>query len=434
MNKKTTSPVGVLLIVDKLDLGGGARRIKVYADLLNRSLFKPVVVFRTSIIHRDVESVIGKDTPRLHSFDPKEIIKFAKSENVKVVYCWYDGQFHQDLYELLSLIKKNNISIVANNVFSYLDEKMDALCDVVVFQTKFMLYKFERQFGNRKHSTKKYIVLPNPVHDQHLRQYTLSDEARAEKRAHLGFNSSDVVFGRFGRNDIVKWGDGLTGAMLSHLHHPTIKFLIVGMPRSRRFLFSVLTFLDPSISLNIKILSPTSSDRELFELMQCTDVIAHSVKIGEGCSNAINEGMYWGKPVITNPTPHCDNGQVEQVVHEEFGLIVRGSREWNEALEQLAANPALRKKLGCQAKEYVGKTISGEEVVRKFEEVLYLALGESSLGTLISLDSKDYRKFVLNYSKNARLSSSVLPVSLIGKVVSFLLRAEAYLEFKFFNG
>lgn len=434
MNKKTNSPVGVLLILDKLDLGGGARRIKVYSDLLNRSVFTPVVVIRSTIIHRNIDAVIGKDTPRLHSCDPNEILDFAKSHRVKVAYCWYDGKFHQDLFALLSLLKRNALSIVANNVFSYVDKQMDDLCDVVVFQTKFMLYKFERQLTDRKHSSKKYVVLPNPVHGEHLRSFTLTAEERRFKRASLGFKPSDVIFGRFGRNDIVKWGDGLTEAMLRHLHHPTIKFLIVGMPRSRRFLFALLTFLDPSISSNLKILSPTSSDRELFELMQCTDVIAHSVKIGEGCSNAINEGMYWGKPIITNPTPHCDNGQVEQVIHTKSGLIVRNNSEWNEAIEKLATKESLRKKLGNTANTMVNTNIEGKSIVKLFEQVLRVAMGELTSNHLITLESREYQTFVSNYTKNSRLSSSVLPATVSGKCCSFLLRAGAYLEFKFFNG
>jgi len=351
MNTKSVIPIGVLLIVDKLDLGGGARRIKVYADMLDRSHYTPVVVFRTSVIHRDVDSVIGKDTPRLHSSDPKQIAQFAAKHAVKVAYCWYDGKFHQDLFDLLMQLKRNKIAVVANNVFSYVDTRMDSLCDVVVFQTKFMMYKFVRQLDKKPRQLKKYVVLPNPVHDVYSGQFALNSQQLQTKRSSLGFSEKDVVFGRFGRNDIVKWGDSLTGAMLSHLHHPSVKFLIVGMPRSRRWLFAFLRFLDPTISQSIKILPPTSSDRELFELMQCTDVIAHSVKIGEGCSNAINEGMYWGKAVITNPTPHCDNGQVEQVAHEQFGLIVRGMSEWNSAIEKLAADERLRKQFGRHANE-----------------------------------------------------------------------------------
>lgn len=434
MNTKTTSPIGVLLIVDKLDLGGGARRIKVYADLLDRSIYTPIVVFRTSVIHRDIDAVIGKDTPRLLSADSEKITQFAIKHKVKVAYCWYDGKFHQDLFELLSLLKKNKVVVVANNVFSYVDDRMDRLCDVVVFQTKFMLYKFERQLGNKPRNLKKYVVLPNPVHDQYCRQFELTASQRQEKRSRLGFNAHDVVFGRFGRNDIVKWGDGLTGAMLSNLRHSSIKFLIVGMPRSRRWLFAILRFLDPSIAQTIKILPPTSSDKELFELMQCTDVIAHSVKIGEGCSNAINEGMYWGKPVITNPTPHCDNGQVEQVEHEQSGLIVRGISEWNTAILKLAVDERLKKRLGNQAKETVCIHIRAEIIVKKFELILDLARGEASSKSLISLRSPEYKQFVADYSGNQRISGSVLPVSYIGRIGSFLLRGFAYLEFKFFNG
>lgn len=434
MNTKKKSPAGVLLIVDKLDLGGGARRIKVYADLLDRSLYTPSVVFRTSVLHRDVDAVIGKDTPRLHSSDPEKIVSFATHQNVKVVYCWYDGQFHQDLFDLLTQLKKKKIAVVANNVFSYVDERMNSLCDVVVFQTKFMLYKFERQLTATQRQNKKYVVLPNPVHDQYCDQFALTTQERDEKRLSLGFSAKDVVFGRFGRNDIVKWGDGLTGAMLWHLHNPTIKFLIVGMPRSRRWLFSLLRFLDPSIDNSIKILPPTSSDKELFALMQCTDVIAHSVKIGEGCSNAINEGMFWGKAVITNPTPHCDNGQVEQVVHERFGLIVRGVAEWNKAIQQLASDTKRRQHMGDQARENVLTQIRGEIIVKKFEQVLDFARGVSVSSKLITPVSLEYKSFVDEYVSNPRISGSVLPVSVVGKLGSFILRGLAYLEFRFFNG
>jgi len=168
--------------------------------------------------------------------------------------------------------------------------------------------------------------------------------------------------------------------------------------------------------------------------MQCTDVIAHSVKIGEGCSNAINEGMFWGKAVITNPTPHCDNGQVEQVVHERFGLIVRGVAEWNKAIQQLASDTKRRQHMGDQARKNVLTQIRGEIIVKKFEQVLDFARGVSVSSKLITPVSLEYKSFVDEYVSNPRISGSVLPVSVVGKLGSFILRGLAYLEFRFFNG
>lgn len=429
----TQKPIGVLLLLHHLDLGGGARRIKVYSDLLNREKFTPVVVIRDPNTSRSVDAVIGSQTPRLFSKEPLRILEFVAKNKILVLYFWYDGQFDPELHNVLTKLKEKGVRIVANNVFSYYDQRMDELCDVVVFQTKFMLYKF-LEASKLNLNFKKYVVLPNPIYSDYYKQFMLTRHDRNELKASLGFFKKDIVVGRFGRNDIVKWGDLLLQTMFVLRTKSHIKFLVVGMPRSRRWLIRVAGVFNQSIRKNIKIIKPTADDKELFELMQVCDLIGHSVKIGEGCSNAINECLYWGKPVITNPTPHCDNGQVEQVEHLRNGIVARGVREWVGWIQRLSNRNTFRKKLGNQAKKSINRTIAAPLVTREFEQILLSALEKKRRKTAITVTNKEFRDFVKQYESNSRLSASVLPTKLTDRSMDFVIRAMAWIEFRWFNG
>ncbi len=433
--KKIHSPIGVLFLLEHVDLGGGSRRIKVYCDFLDRAQFTPSVVVRTPTILRDIDGVIGENTPRLFSKDHQKILQFCKEQNVKVVYFWYDGQYHEDLYILFVLCKREGISIIANNVFSYFDEQMDALCDIVAFQTVFMLYKFSKNLPQGIDlSFEKYVLLPNPIYSTYYNKSRLTPKKRTLLRSEFGFSDSDCVVGRFGRNDIVKWGDVLLSTMLILRNEKNIKFLIVGMPRSRRVFMYLLSLFSSSVRKNVHILAPTKEDTTLFSLMQACDLIGHSVKIGEGCSNAINECLFWEKAVITNPTPHCDNGQAEQIIHNKTGILARGVKEWVHAVQELSTDSIKREMLGKNGHEFVVSHFDGDRVTKELSALIYRTQGKNVSHTQFGLTTQKFQNYVDEYLGDSRRSASVLPTSFFHKMFNFGNRIFSFLEFSLFNG
>lgn len=176
MNKETS----VLLLLPHLDLGGGGRRVKVYCDFLPKFGIKPVVCIYSQTVVRSLKTTLGEATPHLISGDLTQIMAFAGRHQVKVVYTFYDGQFHRGLSEILTSFKAKGVKVITNNVFSYYDQRMDDLADAVVFQTLMMMViKFFKNLPSPPSATSsKYFYLPNPVHSPYLDTFRLTPTQR----------------------------------------------------------------------------------------------------------------------------------------------------------------------------------------------------------------------------------------------------------------
>lgn len=424
---------GILFLLPHLDLGGGARRIKVYCDNLDRRKYFPVVCIYSDQVLRNIDTVIGRGTPRLFSSDPEKIVLFCKEKNVQAVYTFYDGQYSETLFRMLSRLGGSGIKILTNNVFSYFNPLMDSLSDRVVFQTKMMLaVKFASRYTGWI-NMKKYGVLPNPVNTKYFQQFSLSPSQRADLRYIFGFTESDCIVARFGRNDIVKWGDILTATMLSRDLDHRVCFFIVGIPKSRRLILETLRRVSPRLVRRIVFVEPTGDDRTLMGWMQMVDIIGHGVKIGEGCSNAINEAMYWGKPVITNSTPHCDNGQIEQVDHGKTGYVANTAKEWVNTINFLAAHPEVREKLGATGHEKVVSLWNELLIVRTFEHYLDVMFGTASTPPEHFVTAHDLQDFRRWYDRFVRNHPTRKSSGLFSSLLDFLKRAADYIEYRISN-
>lgn len=430
--------IHLCLLLPHLDLGGGVRRVRVYSQYLDTRVFSLSVCIYSHKVVRDLDAVIGKDTPRLVSTDLTEIRAFFEQQQVTVIYTFYDGQFQPFLFSILEQARKGGIKLIANNVFSYYDLKMDSLFDSVVFQTNMMRdIKFRINLPAGTHfDERRYRILRNPVDTQYFRQFELTPTQRRKIRAVLGFPDDAVVVSRFGRNDIVKWGDSLFLAIFKLFRNPTIYFLLVGVPRSRRLIIKVAARIFPMLKAKVRVLQPTADDQKLMELVQISDIVAHSVKIGEGCSNAINEAMFWKKAVVTNSTPDCDNGQVEQLAFGDAGVVVADPDSFLRAIEELAKSPQQRKKLGHKAFRAVTSSCSEQQVVDQLTRIVLDVIQPSNNKTKRFIDHEPktsaYTQKYTDYIQN--LHASEKPGTVIRRILTFLVKVSNYLEYRFYNG
>jgi glycosyltransferase involved in cell wall biosynthesis len=105
--------------------------------------------------------------------------------------------------------------------------------------------------------------------------------------------------------------------------------------------------------------------RDIPEILAASDIVALPSRFGEGCPNALLEAMSAGKPVVAART----GGIPEVVVDGETGLLV--TREDPDALRgallRLAADPALRAKMGAAGRDRVEREFSVDRVVKSYE-------------------------------------------------------------------
>jgi glycosyltransferase involved in cell wall biosynthesis len=114
--------------------------------------------------------------------------------------------------------------------------------------------------------------------------------------------------------------------------------------------------------------------RDVPEVLAASDIVALPSRFGEGCPNALLEAMAAGKPVVAART----GGIPEVVVDGETGLLVprEDPEALRTALQRLAADPALRARLGAAGRERVRREFSVPALVRSYE-ALYSELTAS---------------------------------------------------------
>lgn len=418
----------LLLLIPHLDLGGGARRIQAYCRHLPLLGWSVSVLVCSESVQRDVTAIIGNKTSFFCSESISEIESFVLKQKPDCIYGFFDGRFQPRLFQILSYAKETlGTKIILNNVFSYYDSRMEDLTDRIIFQSRHMGFIKYAQALPQDHELplQKISILHNPISPEYLNNFLLSEQEAQMLRHQFGWNKKTCVAGRFGREDIVKWGDQLTAAIWKLRNDRNVAFLLVGVPRSRKLIFRLFTLLAPQLTGRIVIITPTKDDRRLMTLMQACDVMVHSVNIGEGWSNAINEALFWGKPVITTSTPHCDNGQIEQVFHRYNGYIAQNTDEWVAAVRRLARDTMVRQKLGRNAKTLVEKQLTAPFVVRRFAAILNDTIQET---TEMTTSRYEYTKYFQWYEKRVRQHPVYKPQNLWYKVLNTLRRISNYIE------
>ncbi|HVR83116.1 MAG TPA: glycosyltransferase [Planctomycetota bacterium] len=114
--------------------------------------------------------------------------------------------------------------------------------------------------------------------------------------------------------------------------------------------------------------------RDIPEILAASDIVSLPSRFGEGCPNALLEAMAAGKPVVAART----GGIPEVVADGQTGLLV--PREDPDALRaallQLAADPALRAKLGAAGRERAAREFPVSKLVQSYE-ALYSELTAS---------------------------------------------------------
>ncbi|MHC3439856.1 glycosyltransferase family 4 protein [Natrialbaceae archaeon A-gly3] len=88
----------------------------------------------------------------------------------------------------------------------------------------------------------------------------------------------------------------------------------------------------------------------------------------DGYPNVVSEAMAAGQPVIAN----ADHGMVEQITHEETGLLVDADTqgEFTRAIAQVLSNDGLANRLGSNAQQCVGVRNDPERIAQEMDTAI----------------------------------------------------------------
>lgn len=116
--------------------------------------------------------------------------------------------------------------------------------------------------------------------------------------------------------------------------------------------------------------------RDIPAVLAASDVVALPSRFGEGCPNALLEAMAAGKPVVAARS----GGTPELVADGETGVLVPPAdpEALRAALERLAADPALRRRLGETGRARVLERHSVGRWAKSYEALYFKLTGASS--------------------------------------------------------
>ena len=320
--------MNVLEICGSLGLGGTEKTMQIFCKYLSKDKF---TVFgagfleggeRHDLINSYVKELI------IAGGSSEIIINFIKENAIEILH-WHAlptkkrRSQHREVYKILQFCKTNRIKIIETSPFSTFDKNMDDLVDIklLVSQTNLIkfIYKYKKQLSN----ISKYGYLYNPLDLDDLEMNIMSSDLIAQRKNELGIKKEDFVIGKVGRANLWKWDDAIIDiAAILYKHIPDFKIILRSIPEVKR------SRIKPYLRDKFILLPESVSNKNVCETYQLSDVILHTSRIGECNSVAINESLFFGKPVITNSTDFRnftlydrDNGQIEIIKSGQNGFV-----------------------------------------------------------------------------------------------------------------
>ncbi len=183
-----------------------------------------------------------------------------------------------------------------------------------------------------------------------------------EARRQFGVEQAWPVIGCIGRLSEAKAQAYLVQAIdLLKEKYPGIRLLLVGEGKQRPSLEKLIR--QSGLFRHVFLLGERD---DITDFLNALDIYAMSSQ-WEGVGRALSEAMYWELPIVATPV----NGVKEIVIHEETGLLVapRDSRGLSSAIDRLAADRELARRLGSNAGKKARELMDGRRMIASLEEL-----------------------------------------------------------------
>lgn len=252
------------------------------------------------------------------------------------------------------------------------------------------LYRWlERQAGP---GTAKFISVADAMTDQYVaagvapreKFVTISSgfdvepflnppRSRETVRRELGIADDEVVIGKVGRLFPLKGHEFVIAAAGEVLQrNPRVRFLFVGDGILRGEFESQLNAAGLRDRFVFTGLVPPT---QIPELLHAMDIVVHT-SVWEGLARVLPQGLIAGKPVVSYDV----DGAREVVIPGETGFLLppQSIPELVDALCELAADAALRERLGAAGRARFTDQFRHQTMTRRIREVYAEVLGKRS--------------------------------------------------------
>lgn len=381
MNESAPQKIRVVIATNILDIGGAERTVQTLALYLDKTQFEVTVLCmerggpRVQLLEeKGARVLVGDGTI-------EKIKELMPAPAVDILHFHRSGQhenfLHQAVVEYLAPKK-----VMETNIFAFTDPVLGSRFDLQIYKSMMMLA--ERAWQEKTPAKNQCLtqrVIYNPVTVDYFEQFRLSADVRAAARRELGITPADIVLGRIGRNDTVKWGDLLLSALPEILkNHPQVKVVLRTVPTSRLRWLKRKNFFNGRVI----VLPESKSEAEIAATYQLLDVYVHCSRRGEAFGNSLNEAMVWSLPIVVENTPHWDNGQLEQVSNGQTGWVVQSAGGLVAAVNNLVEHSELREKFGAAGREKVTNDFGIARGVAQYELAYRQLAGQVDRDKVIS--------------------------------------------------
>lgn len=355
--------IKLIIASNIMHIGGAERTVQTLALNLDKEVFDVTVLCMEDgggrvdeLLRNGVKVLVGNGTI-------EKIKELIPNPDVDILHFHRSGHKENLHIEVLEYLQPKKV--METNVFAFDDEILGPKFDLRVYKSMMMLT--QRAWSGKamkKDWWKKERVIYNPVTLDKFGAYKLDGKTIQEKRRVLGIGENDIVIGRVGRNDPVKWGD-LILAALPYIKKelPQVKIIFRTAPANRLGWLKAKGYLGK----NVIVLPETSNEKEISETYQLLDIYVHTTRRGEAFGNTLNEAMAWELPIIVENTPHWDNGQLEQVKNDVNGFVVQSVGGLMAALKKLVEDKAERVKLGTNGRKRVENNFGQKIGIGQYE-------------------------------------------------------------------
>jgi glycosyltransferase involved in cell wall biosynthesis len=194
--------------------------------------------------------------------------------------------------------------------------------------------------------------------------FLAADEHRAETRATLGYRDEHVVVGKVARLFHLKGHEYLVRAAEQAVKaQPNLRFLLVGDGILSDAIRQQVR--DAGLSEHFQFTGLVPPER-ISALLGATDVVVHT-SLREGLARVLPQALIAGKPVIS----YDADGAREVVITDETGILLppKAVDELSTALVRLAADPALRARLGAEGRRRFTEQFRHEHMSRQLRDL-----------------------------------------------------------------
>jgi len=203
--------------------------------------------------------------------------------------------------------------------------------------------------------------------------FLASPDHREAARRELGYGPDEVVVGKIARLARLKGHDSLIAAAGDVVRaRPEVRFLLVGDGPLREELQRQIGAAGLSGCFRLLGLVPPE---RIPRLLAAMDVVVHT-SLREGLARVLPQALIAGRPVVSFDV----DGAREVGLPEVTGCVVPplGSEPVAEAIVRLAADPALRERLGSEGRRRFTDQFRHERMAAQLRGLYERLLGRSS--------------------------------------------------------